>query len=203
MGKRENDITEAINRAVECSAMASILEKRIICIDGISKKLAFMGAILPPSLGTATFKLGEFGELDELGKLLAIAADSPIKTAAIAAVIILGAIQTIISIYSLTHKWNDNLPIYINSKIENHKNAKKYHDIWKKYDENEEEFARQLEETNASSEMQEEQDLKINLKEKEKRYGLRHALCQYSIACVHCGKIPDPKKPSNCSVCGK
>jgi len=195
MGKRENDIKEAVHKAVECFSMASILEKRIICIDRINKILAFMGILFPSGIGIAAFKG------DELEKLLAVSPS--IAAAIIIALFILGLVQTVISACSLACKWNDSLPIYINSKIENYKNAEKYYDIWNKYDENETEFARQLEEVNTRNRTQQEQDYKINLTEKEKRYGMRHALQQYKIICERCRKVPDINNPSNCSVCGK
>jgi len=43
-------------------------------------------------------------------------------------------------------------------------------------------------------------DDKINFSDKEKRYGMRCGLFQFE--CIHCSKIPNIKKPSNCNVCG-
>jgi len=121
MGKRENDITEAVNKAVICFGMAKILEKRLMRIDYINKKLTFMGLILPSGVGITSAKLGEFKEL--------FVTASPMEMAIIIAVITFGIIQMIISAYSISHKWNDNLLTYRDSKSENYKNADKYYNI--------------------------------------------------------------------------
>jgi len=199
MGKRENDIKEAMRNAVECFAMASVLEKKTIRIDRINKTIDFMGILLPAGAGIATFSSGEI--VEKLGQINIIS--PPIITAAIAAAFIFTLIQTLISAYSRAFKLSDNLPTYTNSKIANYKNAEKYYNIWSKYDEDETEYARKLEEVNALNKIQQEQDYKINLTEKEKRYGLRHALRQYNIICIKCRKVPEIKNPSNCDVCGK
>jgi mobilome CxxCx(11)CxxC protein len=196
MGKRENDTIEAINKAAECLAMANIMEKRIKRIECASRILAIMGIIFPTGVGVNALEDGKLGEL--LGT-----AAPPIKTAAIITVIILGITQAIISACSIACKWSDNLKTYIDSKAENHKNAEKYYNIFKRYDEDKEKYAKQLEETNASHKKQEEQDLKITITEKEKRCGWIYALHTYRVACPDCGKIPNINQPSTCETCRK
>jgi len=196
MGKRENDITEAVHKAVECFSMASILEKKIRGIERTNKILDFTGILFPiGGAGVAAFNIGELA--DKLGQLNITS--PPIITA----VFIFTIVQTIISAYSRAFKLSENYPIYVNSKTANYKNAEKYRNIWNKYDEDENKYAKQLEEVNALNEIQQEQDYKISLTEKEKRYGLRHALREYKIICEKCRKVPEINNPSNCDVCGK
>jgi len=201
MGKRENDIAEAVNKAVECFAMTKILEKRIKFIERINRALTITGALLPISISYIAANSDQFNELGKFKELLAAA--SPIEAVFIIAIGILGLFQTIVSIISLAFKWNDNLPTYINSKIENYKNAEQYCDIYTRYRDDEEKYAKQLEETNRANEAQQKIDLTINISDRERRYGKRCALYRYDIKCPECGEKPNLNKTSNCPDCGK
>jgi len=174
MGKRENDITEAMHNAVNCFAMAKVLEKRILRIECINQKIALMGTLFPAGIGVTTLNF------DKISELLNIA-NTPLETILAILIIIFILTQTLFSAYSATKKWNENLPIYVDSKNENFKNARKYYRIWKRYLEDEEKYSKQLEETNTLNDNQQKIDQTINITEKERRYGMRHALRQYKI----------------------
>jgi len=190
------NITEAVDKAVNCYGTAKILEKRIKCINYINKKLAFIGFLFPSSVGITYAKLGEYKE--QLGTVA-----SPELRAIMIAVMIFGIIQMIFSAYSMSHKWNDNLPKYINSKRENNNIADKYHDIWTRYRTDEAKYAEQLKETNKAYEAQQKADEELDITEKERRYGTRSAYIHYKIQCETCGELPIYiKTTSKCPVCG-
>jgi len=71
-----------------------------------------------------------------------------------------------------------------------------------RYTENETKYANLFNDTKIYDNIQQKRDHKMNITEKERRFGMRHALFQFQRECVGCGKIPSLRKPEKCDVCG-
>jgi len=205
MDKPYNDTDEAINGAINCYGTARVLEKRITRIERINQMLIILEILTPICiLGFAAVDSISKEFTDELKEQLKNIPQA-IKTIYILVVFILCLIQTFISRYSRASKLNEKLEIYTASRKENDEIAKEYIIIYKRYDEDEEKYAKQLEKINEANKAQliKDYDNKIIITEKEKRYGKRSALLQYGAPCSVCGKMPDASKTKPpCQDCG-
>ena len=188
MEKNQNSIqNDARDRALHCYGTAKVVEKRLRNLNRIDKIAKFLGLILPLSIGSFVVTVGTDTALAP--KLLYISG-------------ILGAFQLIITLWSLIDNWSGKLEDYMESKIKNMYYTDVFTEIGMRYKEDEAKYANLFNDTKILDNIQQGRDHKINITEKERRFGMRHALFQFRQICAGCKKIPSLGKPIKCDVCG-
>jgi mobilome CxxCx(11)CxxC protein len=183
-----NDVQEAWDRALFCYGTAKIVEKRTKTLKFLNKINKFIGLAIPLSIG---------------GVVISFGLNASLLPTALLILGILGIFQLIVSLWSLIDDWENKIENYVNSKSRNLHYSDLFQKIAKESNEDKTKYTNVFIETMLYDKIQREEDNKMNISEKEKRYGLRYALFQFQRCCVGCGKIPNMKKISKCNVCGK
>jgi mobilome CxxCx(11)CxxC protein len=173
--------------ALLCHGTAYIFEKRAGKIRMKIAILSFLGIAGPASVGAivATFKLS----LQNVEYVLLIAG-------------IIAAIQLLLSIWSLVSKWNDSFSYYLESKATNYRLSKRYDDLCKTTTLSEHDFDVQFGELEKEAELRATLDNQYDVKDAEKRMGMRYGLRKYQRECAGCGKVPKSMKATDCDICG-
>jgi mobilome CxxCx(11)CxxC protein len=190
MSKKEDNVTEACFRAIDAYGTAKIFEKRLKKLEFSEKINKLMGFIAPMGVGIAVITV------EVNAKLISIFT--------IAAGVIC-FVQLMISLWALINRRDTTLKQYSDSKSANYYYANKFRDIWKRYDQDEEKYAKLLERFVPLDDEQQkiDQGLLGEVSLEEKHFGMREALYQYQHKCKECGKIPDLKHPETCKIFGK
>jgi len=178
---------DAWNRALHCYATAKIVETRLRNLNRIDKISKFLGLILPLSIGSFVITVGMNTTLSPV--LLYVSG-------------ILGAFQLTITLWSLIDNWNSKLEDYLESKTKNLYYMEIFNEIGNRYSEDEIKYKNLSNETNIYDNIQRERDNKMNVTEKERHFGMRHALVQFQRVCTGCNQKPILTKTKKCDVCG-
>ena len=176
------------DNALYCYGTAYIFEKRAASIRWKIRVLTFLGIAVPASVGAI---IGSFSLTTEYTKeVLTIAG-------------LLGLTQLILSIWSLTAKWDDNLSYYLESKVTNYRLSSDWNQLSNTTIISDLEFATKLEVMKKEFETISDLDNRHDITDSEKHMGMRAGLRKFQRLCVECNKIPTSMKPTDCGVCGK
>lgn len=176
------------NASYDCAAMRYIFEKRSDRLKWRVTLIKAFGVIVPAAVGITT--LGYGLDNDSLKKLIIIAVPVTI-------------FQFIISLWAIIYNWDGELS-YSYEAIQSYNPLyKQYHDLAnyppKEYDE----LKNRFDLINKDSSFREQQDASHNVKQWEKRMGMRFSLREYKLSCYGCKKNPLSLKSTPCNVCGK
>lgn len=132
---------------------------------------------------------------------MSFGANSKLTVAFLSLASILGLVQLVGSIWSLTYRWDDDFGYAMESLSANRAFFERFKTLA--------EHPPKVEEANyrydilqAESQARSFADEKQGITEPEKRYGMRAALRQLQRKCVGCDQIPSSMRSSECDVCG-
>lgn len=184
---------DAWNSALTLFGTARLFERRADSLKARLTWLKVVGLVLPLLVGGAVATFGTASTW--LGPLLVVTG-------------ILGVAQLVMNGVALAMNWED---AYANAKEAQLHNMR-LSDEYKKFaerassDPSEAErlqYERQLDLLGVEKLFREQTDLRSSsISDKEKRFGMRSALHQFDRKCAGCQKVPDPRNPSSCVVCG-
>lgn len=152
------------------------------------KIIDFIGVVTPASVGGVALGYGLYPSI--------LAFTIPIA-------VLVGIVQLIFSIWSITSGWSSLYPNYLESVIENAALAIEYENL-AKFPPNGgfNELKIEKEKIDIKRANRDKQDNKNPLSEKEKRKGMRWALRKYQRACAGCNIVPVSMESTKCNVCG-
>jgi mobilome CxxCx(11)CxxC protein len=178
MSKKESDIADALKRAIYAHGTARILEKKQRKLALLRDINTLMGFIVPLGVGTVVLTVG-IKEL--LMPKILIAAG------------IFSFSQLMVSLWLLIRNWNDKHDKYSKSKQKNYEYADDFIEIYIRYNDDEIKYSELLEKLKAKDAEQRKKDHDIldKLSEKEKNYGKKEAIAQYS-QYLQCPKKNEP-----------
>ena len=177
---------ECWDEALHCFATYTMFERRSSLLRKKLRMLTFLGVVVPASVGAAFMSFG---------------AKSNLTIAFLAIASILGLVQLVGSIWSLTNRWDDDFGYAVESLSANRTFFERFKALA--------EHPPKVEEANyrydllqAESQSRSMSDEKQGISEAEKRYGMRAALRQLQRKCACCVQIPTSMRSSECDVCG-
>ncbi len=176
------------NSALYCYGTAYIFEQRVTPLRIAIKILLFSSLAGPLVIGALVIAVGTKGTI--------------IKWALIVAAI-LSFIQIIVSLWSLVAQWQNKLPSYENSIIENHLLSNEFKDLANNNILSDSEWRTRSDVLEVKGEFQKRKDLTQSISEEEKRMGMRYALRFFGRQCVGCSEVPITIETSDCPVCGQ
>ena len=175
------------DRAFEAYGTGYIFEHRAGCLRVRLKVLAFLGIIVPASIGSIVLAFGTSPAW--LPYLVGIAGA-------------LGVVQLGGSVWSLTARWEDAYTGALESLSSNHRLSNSYQRLAENPPDDVVEVRWRFGLLEKEDELLQDVDYKRGISEKEKRRGMRAALRKYQRECAGCNEIPVSMKPSKCDVCG-
>lgn len=181
-------IEDSWNRCLFCFGTSAILSKKTRRLRLGNKIIKFLGLGIPLIIGgiVTSFSFNA----DFLSTLLFILGFFVIA-------------QLILSLWSLIDGWDNKLEAFSESKIKNSDYYDQFKTIAENFNSDTSKYAVKYKEIKIFDDIQRKADEKICFSDKDKRFGMRAGLFQLQRSCGSCKKVPDIKKPSKCSVCGK
>jgi mobilome CxxCx(11)CxxC protein len=183
---RQNQLrTEAWTKALEACGTGAILAIRARKIARWARIRDFLGIFVPVMVGTIVADVSFIGS-KFISVLVAVTA---VPTLA----------QLALSVWSLVANWSEMSLAYMNSVVMNNNLRREWEEFAKQLVTVNEENFKQLSDRTLE---QEQKDMKFNIRETEKRYGMRYGLREFKKPCWECKRIPTSMKPTDCDVCG-
>ena len=176
------------NNALHSFGTAYIYSKRSVFISRLLKGNNFLGIIVPVLIGgiATSYTLS----LDSLNTILIIAA--PVSL-----------LQLVMSVLSLTNKWDDSYSYYLESTNDNSSLCDDFKNLAKYPPKKLTEFKTKIQLIEVKYDIRNNNDVKYPLNAKEKREAMRYSLRNFQRTCAGCNLIPTEMTPTNCGVCGK
>ena len=187
MRSTDNIIQTCRQESLLCLGTSAVFERRAKTLRNRLRSLTFLGIAVPSVVGAAFMAFGAKSSLT--GALLGLAS-------------LLGLVQVIGSIWSLTYRWDDDFAYAMESMSANRSFHEKFKSLADNLPSSAEEADFKFEILQTESNSRSEADMKQHVTEDEKRYGLRAALRNLHSACTQCKQIPTSLTPSNCDICG-
>ena len=150
--------------------------------------LNFLGIVTPASVGVIILAFGVSSS--NLKLVLTIAG-------------IIGITHLVLSIWALVSTWNERLSYYLESKSSNYRMAEQFAHLGSTTLLPPSEYDIKLGVLETEASLRADLDNRHDIKDKEKRNGLRAGLRQYRRPCVACGSVPTSMKSNDCGICGK
>lgn len=173
--------------ALHCYGTSYVFERRANVLRCRLRFLTFLGIVVPASVGAVVVSFGANSILT--GVFLSFAS-------------VLGLIQLIVSIWSLTHRWDDQFGYALESLSANRILYDKFQTLASDPPAELDEAKNQFQLINAENNARSSLDEKQGVTENEKRAGMRAALRQLQKPCAACGQVPTSMTPTDCDVCG-
>jgi len=194
MGQQDNkDCTaqECWDKALYTFGTARIFEKRTATLQKKLRFLSFLGLAMPLLVGGVVTSFGL--DFKHIGFVLVLTS-------------IVGLLQLIVSLWALVDRWEDALANSTESLIDNDRLSREFSRFAQEIsrlprleEQHKLIFERLITENSARANL----DIKQNVSEREKRFGMRAGLRQYKRKCTSCDKIPQSLKPTKCPICGR
>jgi len=134
---------------------------------------------------------------------MAFGTDSKLVVPLLTIASILGLIQLIGSIWSVTARWDDNFGYALEARSANRLLFEKYRALAESPPRTDKEATTQYSLIESECNARTNEDEKQSISEDEKRMGMRAALRQLRKQCAGCGNVPSSMEPTECDVCGK
>lgn len=191
----ENQIDEYNNLRQDCwndalhsFGTAYIYSKRSRKIGKLLKINNFLGIIVPVVIGGIVTSYNV--SADALQIILIIAA--PISV-----------LQLILSVLSLTNKWDDSYSYYLESTNDNGQLSNDYTNLAKYPPDHKNDLKSKKDLIDVKYQIRNTSDTKYQLSDMEKREGMRYSLRKFQRKCAGCAVIPVDMKSTTCGVCGE
>lgn len=175
------------NDALHSFGTAYIYSKRSQKIGKLLKLNNFLGIIVPVIIGGIVTSYNISADILEIILILA----APISI-----------IQLILSVLSLTNKWDDSYSYYLESTNDNSQLSNDYNNLGRYPPEGKNDFKGKKDIIDVKYQIRNTNDSKYPLSDKEKREGMRYSLRNFRRSCAGCDIKPVDMKSTNCGVCG-
>jgi mobilome CxxCx(11)CxxC protein len=116
---------------------------------------------------------------------------------------VVGIIQLLVSAWSLTSNWADNLEYSLSSSSDNLELSPLFKALGQSSSSPPADIEVQFAALKARDEARRKIDVTKNISEKEKRYAHRAGLLQFNRECSGCKQTPTSMTPSDCGICGR
>lgn len=175
------------NDALHSFGTAYIYSKKSQKIGWLLKANNFLGIIVPVVIGgiVTSYNISA----DALKIILFFAA--PISV-----------MQLILSVLSLSNKWDDSYSYYLESTNDNSQLSNDYSNLARYPPENKNDLKLKKDLIDVKFQIRNTNDTKYRLSDKQKREGMRYSLRNFQRTCAGCGLKPIDMKPTDCGVCG-
>ena len=178
--------TQCWNNALNAYATSYIFQRRAQTLKSRLQLITYIGFAVPMIVGLLVLSYGHFKSFEVI--------------VAVAAAIGIG--QAVFSLWSIIGGWVDGYSYAVASIAENSKLANRFTELASNPPEDLSELRVEYEKLEIQDETRQEQDYQQEIKESEKRMGMRAALRKYQRRCAGCNEIPTTMKPTTCGVCG-
>lgn len=178
---------QAWDEAVLTYGTAYIFEQRANKYRWFLRIISFLGIVVPLTIGAIYLSFSSQQMLLDVAVLVAS---------------ILGIIQLVLSVWSLSAKWEDTYSYALESQVANYGLATRFEKLGKYPPSEVPELQMEFRILDTENRQRTEQDNKQGISDKEKRMGMRAALRKFQRQCSGCKIAPISMKPTNCDVCG-
>lgn len=175
------------NDALHSFGTSYIYSKRSRKIGKLLKLNNFLGIIVPVVIGGIVTSYNVSAVALEI--ILIIAA--PISV-----------LQLILSLLSLTNKWDDSYSYYLESINDNGQLSNDYTNLAKYPPQEKSDLKMKKDIINIKYQIRNTNDTKYPLTDEEKREGMKYSLRNFRRSCAGCNETPTDMKSTNCGVCG-
>ncbi len=175
-------IDEARKKAIHSFGYADIFNKRASRLSFGLNLLKLFGVLLPGSVGITYSQFG----------------DAPSVQTWVTITWVLSAILFIFSICAIAFKWDDELSYCFEASQNYSSLSERFIRLYQSGND----IEKQYDILNTEYRLRNEQDAKHNIKEWERRRGMRWALREFQVRCVGCDTIPVSMESTKCWVCG-
>lgn len=180
--------TTCWNKAIHSFGTAYIFDKKSKRHSKHTNMLKIFGIIVPISVGATVLGYG---------------LDTTIFKVSIALAIPLSIIQLIFSVFAVVQKWDDELAYAFEASQDLSLLSDSFKKLASLPPNNFEELDKKFEILNTRLKARTQQNSKHNIKEWERRMGMRYALREFQRECVGCKTVPISMISTDCDVCGK
>jgi mobilome CxxCx(11)CxxC protein len=171
---------------VHCLGTAAVFEYRANVLRRRIRFLAFVGLALPLVVGVAYVSFGE----------------TWVTKALTGVAVLLGAIQIVLSLWSLAFRWDDDFAYFAEAHSANRRLAERLRDLARNQSLSATRFQDTFDALDSDNKHRSTLDEKYEVTDNEKRMGMRKALFLLQKECAVCKQIPTTMSASNCDVCG-
>lgn len=178
---------EASDKSFHAFGYSYVFNERIKWYLWYINALRFLGIMVPVSIGAIVLGYG----LESNILPIAITIGLPIVI-----------IQLIISVFSIVYKWDDELAYSFEAGNDYSNLYDEYSKLYKFPDSDLGKLEKQFEILNTKEKSREQQNSKHNIKDKERRIGMRYSLREHKKECAGCQKTPTNMTATECGVCG-
>ncbi|MFY1658342.1 mobilome CxxCx(11)CxxC protein [Micromonospora sp. WMMD1274] len=178
---------EAWNRALHTFGTAYIFEVRARLLRRRLKWLNFVALVVPVIVG---------------GLALGYGAGFPLLGLAVAIGGTVGLVQLTFSTWAIVSGWVESYGYAITSVVDNQRLTQEFKELASNRSISIELARHRYEVLVALDSSRQAQDYSQDIKEQEKRMGMRAALRDRQLACSSCRIVPTSMEPTECAVCG-
>jgi mobilome CxxCx(11)CxxC protein len=187
MDKFENVKRKCQIEAVYCYATYVIFKTKAQKLNKKLNFLAISGLVLPLSIGVIYQSFGPSSLTTDTWIILSG---------------IYSLLQIVYSLWSSVFAWSRNYDSLIESMISNRQIYEEYERILNLAQNKNRDTEKRFEAVEARSNERSISDDKIEISQKEKRYGHRAGLMRMNVECGKCHKVPSTLESSKCEDCG-
>ena len=178
--------TRCWNGALHTFATLYIFQQRARALNHRLQLVTYVGFMVPMLVGLLVLSYGHFKSLPTV---ISIASA-------------IGAVQVVISLWSIIGGWVDGYSYAVKSIGSNSRLAAKFEELASNPPADRSTLRREYERLTIQDECRQEDDYEQGVKESEKRMGMRAALRNYQRRCAACNEVPTTMEPTDCGVCG-
>lgn len=177
---------ECIDKSLQSFGYGHIFDRRTIKYSKRVNWLKIFGILVPALIGLTAIG---YGFSNFLVKLIWVSG-------------IVTMIQFTFSVFAIIFKWDEELSYSFEA-------SQSYSSLWDRFKklaqtppDNYEGLNKEYDLLNTEYRLRGQQDTKHDIKEKERRIGMRYALREFQRECAACKKIPVSMDATDCPVCG-
>lgn len=121
---------------------------------------------------------------------------------AITVATVIGIIQVTVNLWSIIGQWVEEYSYAVSSTAANDSLSVRYRELGQNPPPKLDALRQRYDQLQVEDTMRRDQDLQHDIKDFEKRMGMRAALRQFERPCSACKQVPTSMEPSDCGVCG-
>jgi mobilome CxxCx(11)CxxC protein len=180
-------VDETRKKAIHSFGYAEIFNKRASRLSLYLNLLKLFGILLPGSVGITYSQFG----------------DKPAVQTWIIITWALSAILFLFSICAVAFKWDDELSYCFEASQNYNSLSARFKKLADFPPDSNFEFEKQYDLLNTEYRLRNEQDSKHDIKDYERRRGMKYALREFQIPCIGCDNVPISMESTDCSICGQ
>lgn len=178
---------EAWDKAIQSFGKSYIFSQRTVFYNNWIRFLTILGIIVPVFIGATASGYG---------------IDSDILKWTINISIPLTILQLVISVFSIVNRWSENLSYSIEATNDYANLSEEFKKLGKNPPSDLKLLEHKIDILNTKYNLRNDQDSKFQIKELERRKGMRYALREFQRTCIGCKEVPLSLESTDCEVCG-